>query len=323
MNATARAGSNIAFIKYWGVADPTENIPLNSSISMTLDRLYTVTTVNFDDSLKDDVVVIDGVERHGVARRRAVEQLGILRRMARVESKAEIISRNNFPMGAGIASSASAFAALTLAASDALGLDLDHKALSRIARRGSGSASRSLFGGFVEWHAGDDDDSSYAEQLYDSHHWHELRDVVAVVAQEEKKVSSANGHLLANTSPFLEKRISQANELLPTVRKAIMARDLMELGPAIEADALAMHFVMMSSDPPLYYWSPQTIQLIKKAHEWREQGLQAYFTIDAGPNVHFICEDYQAGELVALLERLDFVQEIFSAGPGPRAMIEP
>ncbi|MCB0076011.1 MAG: diphosphomevalonate decarboxylase [Anaerolineales bacterium] len=322
MNATARAGSNIAFIKYWGVADAALNLPLTNSISMTLDRLYTVTTVNFDDALDADVIVIDGAERRGDARRRAVQQLDRLRQLAKIETKAEVQSRNNFPMGAGIASSASAFAALTLAASEALGLGLDHRALSRVARRASGSASRSLFGGFVEWQAGHDDESSYAEPLFDSHHWHELRDVVAVVAHEEKKVSSADGHGLARSSPFLHARVDQAERLLPTVRKAIRARDLMELGPAIEADALAMHFVMMSSQPPLFYWSPQTLHLLKKVQLWREQGLQAYFTIDAGPNIHFICEDYQEGELIALLQRLDSVKEIFSASPGPAAMIE-
>ena len=125
MNATARAGSNIAFIKYWGVADAALNLPLTNSISMTLDRLYTVTTVNFDDALDADVIVIDGAERRGDARRRAVQQLDRLRQLAKIETKAEVQSRNNFPMGAGIASSASAFAALTLAASEALGLGLD------------------------------------------------------------------------------------------------------------------------------------------------------------------------------------------------------
>ncbi|MDQ4077558.1 MAG: diphosphomevalonate decarboxylase, partial [Chloroflexota bacterium] len=143
-----------------------------------------------------------------------------------------------------------------------------------------------------------------------------LCDVVAVVAQEEKRVSSAEGHRLATSSPFLEARLEQANMLLSEVREAIVARDLMELGPLIEADALAMHFVMMSSHPRLFYWTPETVMLMKKCQIWREQGLQVYFTIDAGPNVHLICEDYQEAELIDQLHRLDGVQQVLCSRPG-------
>lgn len=319
-SATARAGSNIAFIKYWGVADKTLNIPLNDSISMTLDTMYTVTTVDFDPDLPADIVIIGGNEEQGDPLRRASRHLDLLRARAGVTTRARVTSANNFPMAAGIASSASAFAALTLAANEALGLGLDAQELSRVARRASGSASRSLYGGFVQWYAGTDDQSSYADPIAPAGHW-ALRDIVAVVAPERKKVSSAEGHLLASASPFLEARLSQAQALVPKVRDAILARDLMELGPLIEADALAMHFVMMSSDPPLFYWSPATINIIKKCHEWREQGLQVYFTIDAGPNVHLICEDYQEAELRRQLRHLDGVEQILTSGAGQGATL--
>lgn len=314
-SATARAGSNIAFIKYWGVADKTLNIPLNDSISMTLDTMFTVTTVEFDPDLAADVVMIGGKEEQGDPLVRASRHLDLLRERAGVSTRARVISENNFPMAAGIASSASAFAALTVAANAALGLGLDTRELSRIARRASGSASRSLYGGFVQWNAGTDNESSYAEAIAPAPHW-ALRDVVAVVTPERKKVSSAEGHLLASASPFLEARLSQAKALVPRVRDAILARDLMELGPLIEADALAMHFVMMTSNPALFYWSPATIAIIKKCHEWREQGLQVYFTIDAGPNVHLICEDYQEAELVSQLRHVEGVEQIFTSGAG-------
>ncbi|MBA3531203.1 MAG: diphosphomevalonate decarboxylase, partial [Ardenticatenales bacterium] len=241
--ATAQASSNLAFLKYWGSSDHTLNIPLNSSISMTLDTLYTITTVSFDDTLERDIVIIDGSEREGDPLHRASRHLDRLRRLAGVETRARVESENNFPMAAGIASSASAFAALTMASSAALGLELDRRAMSRQARLESGSASRSLYGGFVEWHAGHDHESSYAEPIADEHHW-ALRDVVAVVTPERKKVSSAEGHGLAASSPFLQTRVEQVNRLLPQVRRAILERDLRTLGPAIEADALAMHFVM-------------------------------------------------------------------------------
>ncbi|MGH2541739.1 MAG: diphosphomevalonate decarboxylase, partial [Ardenticatenaceae bacterium] len=235
---------------------------------------------------------------------------------AGIQTRARVVSQNNFPMSAGIASSASAFAALTVAGCAALGLSLDAQEMSGLARLESGSASRSLFGGFVQWHAGPDDTSSYAELICDEHHWPALRDVVAIVAPGEKKVSSAEGHLLAATSPFLQARLEQVREHLPDVRDAIKARDLMELGPLIEADALSMHFVMMSSQPPLFYWTPETVRLIKQCETWRDQGLQVYFTIDAGPNVHLICEDYQEAELIDKLYRLDGVQRVLTSAPG-------
>ncbi len=261
--------------------------------------------------------------RRGRATRctRASRHLDRLRVRAATAARARVVSANNFPMGAGIASSASAFAALTVAGAAALGLALDRREMSRIARLASGSASRSLFGGFVQWNAGTDDESSYAEQLCDEHHWPALRDVVAVVEKEEKKVSSAAGHGLAASSLFNALRVEQAQALVPQVRHAIQTRDLQALGPLIEADALAMHFVMMSSQPPLFYWSPATIHLIKQCHLWREQGLQVYFTIDAGPNVHLICEDYQEAELLDQLRRLDGIERVLTSGPGAGARL--
>jgi diphosphomevalonate decarboxylase len=318
--ATAFANANIAFIKYWGVADAALNLPLSDSISMTLDSLHTTTTVEFDPALEADLVVIDGQERDGAPLARASRHLDRLRQRAGVETRARVVSENNFPMGAGIASSASAFAALTVAGATALGLELDAREMSRIARLESGSASRSLFGGFVEWRAGTDDESSYAEPIASENHW-ELRDVVAVVEAGHKAVSSASGHRLAGSSPFLAARLEQVERQLPRVRDAIRVRDLLELGPLIEADALAMHFVMMSSTPPLFYWSPATIELIKRCQEWREQGLQVYFTIDAGPNVHLICEDYQEAELVDQLQRVPGVKQILASGPGAGARL--
>ncbi|HEX8680788.1 MAG TPA: diphosphomevalonate decarboxylase [Ardenticatenaceae bacterium] len=314
--ATARAKSNLAFIKYWGARDSALNVPLNDSVSMTLDAAYTLTTVEFDTALNGDVVVIDGQERDGDPLIRASRHLSRLRALAGVETPARVVSKNNFPMAAGIASSASAFAALTVAASAALGLALDAREMSRLARLESGSASRSLYGGFVEWHGGRDHKSSYAEPIASEKHWPDLRDVVAIVTQERKKVSSAEGHGLAQSSPFLQARLEQVARQLPTVRTSILECDLATLGPIIEADALAMHFVMMSGTPPLFYWSPATIALIKACQEWREQGLQVYFTIDAGPNVHLLCEAHQEAALLDELQRIEGVERVLVSGPG-------
>ncbi|HBY93973.1 MAG TPA: diphosphomevalonate decarboxylase, partial [Chloroflexi bacterium] len=152
-------------------------------------------------------------------------------------------------------------------------------------------------------------------------HW-ALRDLVAVVATEEKAVGSAKGHLLAGTSPFLSTRLAQVARQLPFVRRAILERDLAALGPVIETDALAMHFVMMSSTPPLFYWAPATITLIKATQHWRTAGLPVYFTIDAGPNVHLICEAPAAPAVERELRALPEVLDVIVAAPGPGVILQ-
>ncbi|MDQ7030755.1 MAG: diphosphomevalonate decarboxylase [Ardenticatenia bacterium] len=321
MRAQADAGANIAFIKYWGVRDEALNLPLNDSISMTLDAARTTTAVEFSPRLADDVLTINDKPASEAALRRVSRHLDLVRERAGVTWRARVRSRNTFPMGAGVASSAAAFAALTAAAAAALRLELDGAELSRLARRGSGSAARSVYGGYVWWHAGTDDTSSFAELLAPPEHW-DVRDVVAVVATAEKAVSSAEGHRLAHTSPFLRARLAQTQRLLPCVREAVLRRELALLGPCIEADALAMHFVMMSSRPPLFYWAPETLALIKAVHLWREAGLAVYFTIDAGPNVHLICEAADVEQVIARVQALEYVREIIVAGPGPGIVLQ-
>ena len=165
---TVRVGSNIAFIKYWGVLDEAINIPLSNSISMTLADAHTTTTVEWDREglLEQDIISLDGKTLDERAAIRLVRHLDRLRGLAGVDYRARVASRNNFPMASGIASSASGFAALTVAGCAALGLDFDNTRLSAIARQGSGSASRSLFGGFVEWDQGKDDSTSVAPVSY-------------------------------------------------------------------------------------------------------------------------------------------------------------
>lgn len=317
--ATARVGSNIAFIKYWGVADETLNIPLSNSISMTLADAHTTTTVAWDDTgvLERDIFVLDGATQSTARSQRLTRHLDILRGLAGMTWRAWVTSENNFPTASGIASSASGFAALTVAGCAALGLELDPTRLSAIARRSSGSASRSLFGGFVEWAQGDSDESSVAFPLHGPEHW-DLWDVVAVVSGEEKKLSSAGGHLLAKTSPLLDGRIAQVTGWLAEVRAAIAERDIHRLGPVIELDALAMHSVMMTSTPSLLYWQSGTLEILQAVRRWREEeGLAVYFTIDAGPNVHLICQAADALEVETRLGGLRSVERIITSRPGP------
>lgn len=317
--ATFRAGSNIAFIKYWGVADASINLPLTSSVSMTLAAAHTTTTVEWlpASELRQDAISVDGAELTGGARIRIERHLDRIRSLAAVSHRARVVSRNNFPMASGIASSASGFAALTVAACRAAGLDLDATRLSALARLGSGSASRSLFGGFVLWERGHDDTTSVARILFPPEHW-DLVDVVAVVSSAPKQVSSEGGHRLAATSPLNDARVSHASKLLAEAIEAIRERSLGKLGPLIEMDALAMHAVMMTSTPNLLYWQPGTIEILQAVQRWRaEDWLPAYFTIDAGPNVHVVCEPSHAEEVARRLAALPSVSHTIASGPGP------
>lgn len=319
MKATVRAGSNIAFIKYWGVDDVTLNLPQNNSISMTLADAHTTTTVEWlaTSEMAQDEIVVDGVRFDERKAARLVRHLDRIRDLAAIDQRARVVSQNNFPMASGIASSASGFAALTAAAAQALNLPWDATRLSAIARRGSGSASRSLFGGFVEWERGHDDTTSVAHQLHPVEHWL-LYDVVAVVSGAEKAVSSEQGHRLAASSPLNRGRVVGLPDALTEVRAALATRDLGRLGPVIEQDALAMHAVMMTSTPSLLYWQPGTLEIIQAVRHWRElDGLQAYFTIDAGPNIHVICEAADVATVQSQLATLASVQQIIVSRPGP------
>ena len=314
---TVRAGSNIAFIKYWGVVDAALNLPQTSSVSMTLADAHTTTTVEWRHDLARDDITVDGRALAGDAGARLVRHLDRIRAVAGHHGCARVASRNNFPMASGIASSASGFAALTVAACGALGLHLSPSRLSALARLGSGSACRSLFGGFVLWERGHDGATSVARELYPPEHW-DLCDLVAVVSAAEKAVSSEGGHRMAATSPLNQGRVDHVNCLLPGVVTAIAERDLTTLGAVAEWDALAMHAVMMTGSPSLVYWQPGTLEVIQAVRRWRTQdGLPAYFTIDAGPNVHVLCHAADAALVESKLSDLPSVQRVIVSRPGP------
>ncbi|MEZ4655975.1 MAG: diphosphomevalonate decarboxylase [Caldilineaceae bacterium] len=315
---TVQVGSNIAFIKYWGVREAALNLPTNNSISMTLADAYTATTVEWDAAgrLDADQIELDGVQLDANAAKRLVTHLDRLRELANVDLRARVASRNNFPAASGIASSASGFAALSVAGARALGLDLSANKLSALARRGSGSASRSIFGGFVEWDQGCDHESSVAHPMYGPDHW-ALFDVVAVISSRAKHTSSLSGHSLAASSPLQEGRLAHLDGELQIVRQAIAQRDLHKLGPVIERDALAMHGIMMTSTPSLIYWEPGTIELIQAVRRWREQeAIGVYFTIDAGPNLHLICEEVDVVNVQERLQQIACVEKVIVSSPG-------
>lgn len=321
--ATAQSFSNIALIKYWGDQDPCLRIPANGSISMNLDGLVTRTRVTFDPALPADALTINGEAVQGAGLARVVGMLDAVREMAGLRSPASVESSNNFPMGAGIASSASAFAALALAASTAAGLHLGEPALSRLARTGSGSACRSIPGGFVEWQAGRSDEDSYAFSIAPPEHW-ALTDCVAIISQAHKKTGSTEGHALAETSPLQAARVADAPRRLDLCRRALLQRDFAALAEVVEQDSNLMHAVMMSSTPGILYWAPATIAIMHAVRAWREEGLPVLYTIDAGPNVHVICPAEHQAQVTACLSDIPGVQQVLAARPGgPARLIEP
>lgn len=316
--ATAIACSNIAFIKYWGNRDAALRVPLNNSISMNLDHATTTTTVAFDATLADDEIVIGDRVPNAAQRARVVAHLDRVRALAHIEMRARVHSRNNFPMGVGIASSASAFAALSLAATRAAGLELSARELSILARQGSGSACRSIPAGFVEWLAGTTSADSYAVQIAPPSFW-DLRDVIAVVSTTEKHLGSTEGHAAASSSPFLATRLQTLPERLARVRRALATRDLPMLGIAIEEDAVELHLIAMTSRPPIFYWSPGTVRILQAVPTWRTQGLGVYFTLDAGPNVHLICEAQEADSVAERVHEIPEVLQVIVNAPGEAA----
>lgn len=295
-SSTAVAHANLAFVKYWGKRDSTLNIPLNNSISMNLSAAQTITTVTFDEDQTQDRVLVEGSEASAKFAERACRHVDRIRKLSGVDSRVLIETRNTFPASTGIASSASGFAALTLATTAALGLKLSERDLSILARQGSGSASRSIPGGFVEWHAGQANEDSYAVQLAPADQW-EVVDVAVLVTAEAKQVSSSDGHLLALQSPFWEARTQMLPARLDRVRQAILERDFVTFGREIEAEAMAMHAIMLTSaheaerawHSGIYYWTPDTLTLLMAVQRWRDAGMQVYFTLDAGPTVHLMC----------------------------------
>jgi diphosphomevalonate decarboxylase len=320
--ATALAHPNIAFIKYWGNADDALRLPANSSLSMNLGSLHTTTMVTFTEKLSNDELVINDAPVEGAAKERVVASLDLVRAESGLKNSARVESRSNFPIGSGIASSAAAFAALSVAATAAAGLPPDEAALSRLARRGSGSASRSIPGGYCQWLPGDDK-TSVATSIAPPEHW-DLGDVVVIVSQEHKRVGSTGGHTLAGTSSLQAARVAGAEARLRVCREALLARKLAALGPIIEEDAVIMHGVMMSSRPPLYYWNAATMALIQATQRWRAAGLTVYFTIDAGPNVHLICEAAEMTTVEEMARKIPGVQTVLSSGVGgPARLIEP
>lgn len=289
--------SNIALSKYWGKRDLTLNLPTNGSISVTLKDFGSFTTVEFHENFSKDRLILNGKEEsHSELALIPPKVKSILdavrERVPGKKQYARIQSWNNFPTGAGLASSASGMSAIAYGAAKALNLNLPPVKISEIARVGSGSACRSIFAGFVEWTRGEfaDGSDSIAYQLSPTEHW-PLKAFIAVVKDEKKEHLSTDGmELTRKTSPFFDSWIASAQQHLKEFRQAILERDFQKLSELTETNCVRMHACAMASNPSVLYWNSKTLELMQKARELRKNGVPVFFTVDAGPNVVFFCE---------------------------------
>lgn len=316
-SATATAHSNIALAKYWGKASRELNLPAVPSVSMTLDAMSTITSVRFDQALASDTVEINGTPATGSARARAIALLDRVRAEAALSWPARVVSSNNFPTAAGLASSASGFAALALAARAAAGLGEDLNVASSLARQSSASAARSVFGGYVALDAR----AHEARRVASASHF-ALELVVAVTREGEKETGSTDGmEHTKSTSPYYEGWLSSSPPLCSAIEDAILSKDLERLGPLVEHSALLMHASMLGANPAIVYFSPASISAIETVRALRKAGTLAYFTMDAGPHVKVICAPSDTTRVAAALDSTPGVLRTIRCKLGPDATV--
>lgn len=323
--STARACANIALVKYWGKRPGPLNLPAAGSLSLTLDALVTTTEVAFDAGLAGDELVLDGAPAGAAELARTSALLDVVRAEARLAARARVVSRNEFPTASGLASSASGFAALAVAAAAAAGLAMAPRALSILARRGSGSAARSVFGGFVRMHAGRADDGSdaFAEPIA-SPLTDRVRMVIAIIgggAPKSHGSRDAMGHTAAS-SPLYRAWLELVPRDLAAAEAALAAGDLEQLGAIAEANALAMHATAIAARPAVIYWQPATLAALAEVRALRGAGRAAWATIDAGPHVKVLSSASDAAAVAGALRAVAGVTDVLiAAAGGPAAVI--
>lgn len=315
--ATAKAHTNIALVKYWGKKDQELIIPQTDSLSLTLNEFYTTTTVNFDNHLASDLVAIDQQTLSKKEAKKVVHVLNIVRQLSGIKSFARVESINHVPTAAGLASSASAFAALAGAASTAAGLNLSKRDLSRLARRGSGSATRSIYGGLVEWQKGTDDVSSFAQPVLENVDF-PIEMLAVLVDTKKKKISSRSGmQSSVDTSPYYDAWRQVVADDMVAIKKAIKAKDIDQIGHIAEENALRMHALTFSADPGFTYFNVETLTIIKAVEGLRSQGVNCYYTMDAGPNVKVIYNRENRSKIVEKLSNIVGPERLVVSQPGP------
>ena len=321
---TARACANIALVKYWGKRDSALNLPATGSLSLTLAALATQTTVTFDGALANDELELDGFAARLADTSRASKFLDLVRGAANITTRARVTSRNEFPTASGLASSASGYAALALAATKAAGLALSERELSILARRGSGSAARSIYGGFVRMNASDSSDAAFAEPVT-SPLLDRIRMVIAIVGGGAPKSHGSRDAMehTAATSPYYAPWLELARNDLESALAALATGDLEALGAITEANALAMHGSAMAARPAIMYWQPATLALHNEVRGLRACGVAAWATMDAGPHVKILTTDEDAPTIAMRVKDIDGVTAVTISASGPPAALVP
>lgn len=314
MKNTARAHTNIALIKYWGKKDADLRLPLMSSISMTLDAFYTDTSLLIDT--EDKKFILNGQEVTGPAANRVFDYVERLQKLFNVAGNFHVISDNHVPTAAGLASSSSAFAALAASFVKAYNLSISPKGLSILARLGSGSATRSIYGGFVKWNKGTNSANSFAEVI-DEKPQMDLKLLAVEISEAEKKLSSTKGMKLAQTSPFFKPWIARNDEEIAQMEAAIKSNDFTKLGQLAELSASEMQAINLAAQPGFTYFANETLEIIKLIQELRNKGLECYYTIDAGPNVKILCQKNSCSNIKKYVKNILPNVKIVEAGFGP------
>jgi phosphomevalonate decarboxylase len=296
MKVSAIAYPIQGLIKYHGLKNEKLRIPFHDSISVCTAPLQTHTTVEFEE--KKDTAEIDGKIAGKREMERILDVVNPLRRMAKTESRMKMVSVNNFPSNIGLGASASGFAALAVAASEALGLDLSLEGISKIARRGAGSASRAVTGGFSRWYAGTEDEDSYSKQLASSK---ELdMGILCALVPAMKFTETAHREVL--TSPFFKARLKYVGGAIEKMEKAIADRDMDRIGELAETDTLLLHGITMTGIDKLILWRPETVKVILEVRAMRQEGIRCYFSIDTGATVYV---NSRLGDLPRVKRRIE------------------
>ncbi|AWR97866.1 diphosphomevalonate decarboxylase [Acidianus sulfidivorans JP7] len=317
----AIAPSNIAIVKYWGKRNKELNLPLNSSISVSLKNLYAKTKVIFDSSLDKDIIEINGkILGEEEANKYAGRVLKIFRdNYIKRKIYAKVISETNFPSSAGLASSAAGIAALTYAINDAFSLNLDQKTLSKISRIGSGSACRSTAGGFVIWNKGerDDGEDSYCYQIFPENHWEELVDIIALVSEKEKNVSSREGmETTVETSYLLKCRLEFIEKTFNEIIETIKNKNEKKFYELLMRHSNSMHAVILDSWPSFFYLNDLSFKIMRWVQEFGNAG----YTFDAGPNAHIFTTKKYVNEVIDFLQNNGIKYIVSGPGQGPKVL---
>lgn len=313
MKASVVACANLALIKYWGNMFEELNIPLNDSISVSLESLQSTTTLEFADDHRD-TLELNGEEVRGEGMERFLFVLRHFRALSGVTTPVHVASENNFPTAAGIASSASGFGALAHALYAASGVEADLAKISALARLGSGSAARTPIAGYAHWHRGADHESSYATQVRPAN---DMRILVTITSTEEKPISSSRAMKRSKaSSPFFVQRGNTANDRVPFLLKALKEWEFPTIGEITQREANNLHAVINTTDMGLYYWNRTTIEIVHRIKQLQDEGVKCYYTMDAGPQVKVLVMPSDVGAVKSVLAEITEIEEIIDSGVG-------